>query len=215
MFQGAPTDLPHLDHVSLVGERAAFEEWGFRVTDTVGVANHGRVFFDRTYLEVTPPASGESELGSRGWFLRPCNVTATADVLRAAGLAVEGPEPYRGEDGNWLDVMISNPITTALPILTRRIDMPEGAWPPRLGEPHPNGGHRLAALHLRLRDPTPLVNLFKFLGIPSSEPGAFVFPGDERIVIETSAEGPDGIVAVVVDRAKGGPLELTVEPFED
>jgi hypothetical protein len=215
MFEGAPTDIPHLDHVSLAGERAAFEESGFRVTDTDGVSPHGRVFFDRTYLEVTPPAVGESGLRSRGWFLRPRDAAATARILRAAGLTVKGPEPYRAEDGNWLDVTISDPITTALPIFTRRIGAPECDWPPRLDEPHPNGAHRLAALHLRLRDPTPLVSLFEILGIPSAEPGAFSFPGAERIVIETSAGGPDGIVTVVVDRAEGGSLALGVEPADN
>jgi hypothetical protein len=215
MSEGGSWDLPYLDHVSLVAERAAFEEAGFRVADTEGVTHHSRVFFDRTYLEVTPPVAGERGLGSRGWFLRLADAAVTADLLRTAGLSVEGPDRYRGEDGVWLDLTISGPSMTALPTLTRRIDVPEAAWPPAIDEPHPNGALRLAALHLRLRDPAPLVNLLEVLGIPAEKSSPFVFPGEKRLLIETGAEGPDGIVAIAIDRPGRGTLELVMEPLGD
>lgn len=203
-----------LDHVSLTGEWSQFESLGFRVTVTNGAPHHGRIFLDRAYLEVTSPRRTHQKLKSRVWFLRPDNPAAAADSLSAAGFEVEGPEPYRGEDGDWLDVVARDPSTTALPILTRRVDRRADEWPPPLEGEHPNGACRLAGLRLRLRDPRTAGRLLQVVGIRENHLGAFLLPGDARVEIEASAEAPEGVVAVIVERRDGSALELAVEPDE-
>lgn len=206
--------MPDLDHISLVAEQRAFAELGFRVTPTGGATEHARVHLDRTYFEVTPPGPRQAGVGSRAWFLRPADPAQAADALRAAGLAACGPSHYRGEDGSWLDVSISAEPESALPILTKRIDIAAGEWPPPLADPHPNGATRIAELHLRVQDPAPLLSLFEALSVPSAKADTFELPGGTRVVVQTADGCASGVVMVVIERAGAGPLELEVEPLE-
>jgi Glyoxalase-like domain len=199
--------MPHLDHISLVAEQRALKELGFRVTPTSGSGEHARVFLDQTYFEVTPPGPRQSEVGSRAWFIRPADPAEAAGTLRAAGLAANGPSHYEGKDGSWLDVSISGDPASALPILTRRIDMPDGQWPPPLADPHPNGATRIAELHVQAQDPAPLLSLFEALGVPSVKRDAFELAGGTRIVVRAS-DGGSGVVTVVVERADAAELRL-------
>ena len=57
----------------------------FALTPTAGAADHGRVLLDRCYLEVPPWSSSDSSVGL-GWFLRPQDLAAAAEMLRDAGL---------------------------------------------------------------------------------------------------------------------------------
>jgi hypothetical protein len=205
--------IPHLDHVSLVGDRAAFEELGFRVTPTSDAGQHGRIFLDRTYLEVTPRDRGRAGLGAAGWFLRPSDPFEAAEAMRAAGLTIEGPSRFQGDDGSWLDLLILGASPAALPMVTKRSDQPEEAWPPALVDPHPNGAVRVSALHLRLQYPSSLLRVFEVLEVPRSNEGAFLLGGSERVVVETSADGPEGIVAVIIERSGGASLSLTLSPI--
>lgn len=202
-----------LDHVSLVGEQQDFAQLGFRVTPSDGSSRHARVFLDGTYFEVTPPDQPRPQLGSRHWFLRLADPTVAAEELRAAGLTVEGPNPYRREDGEWLDLSLSRSAKSALPILTKRVDLPDGQWPPPLGSAHPNGAARLAELHLQVRNPAPLLSLFAALQVPLAAPDTFELEGATRIVVGTSGSGPIGVSAVVVERADGERLEFEAEPL--
>ena len=202
----------HLDHISLVAKQQTFEELGFRVTPTGVTANHARIFLDRTYLEVTPPDQRQVGIRAGGWFLRPADPTEAADTLRAAGLAAEGPSPYRGEDGSWLDVSIPA-ATTALPVLTKRTDEPEDCWPPPQIHDHPNGATTLAAIHLQMQDPAPLLHLFEALGVPSIGSDTFELAGKERVVVQPSAGGTDGIVAAIVKGAGASQLTLETRPL--
>jgi hypothetical protein len=203
---------PRLDHVSLVAERVTLEGLGFRVTPTPGAEDHARVFLDRTYLELTPPRDAV-EVRARAWFLRRSDLGQAADSLRAAGFRVAGPSRYRGRDGEWLDVSASESEEAALPTLSKRLDRPEESWPPSLADPHPNGVTRLAALHLRARDPSRLLLLLASLDVPSPAPAALELAGGERLVVEPSSSGPEGISALVFERANDPePLVLDTTP---
>jgi hypothetical protein len=154
-MEGFTLSPPRLDHVSLVGIRADLEQHGFRVTWTTDSGDHGRVFLDGTYLELVPPNRAGGPLGARGWFLRPDDPQWTADHLRAVGILVEGPTAYLGADGTWLDIEVAEPADPALPLLTRRTDLADSAWPPRSVDAHPNGARRLTGLRVQTRDPPP------------------------------------------------------------
>jgi hypothetical protein len=204
-----------LDHVSLVGEQRDFAQLGFRVTPTEGSSSHARVFLDGTYFEVTPPdrLRPRPQVGSRSWFLRPEDSSQAAEELRAAGLTVEGPSPYRGEDGEWLDLSLPGRAKSALPIFTKRVDLPEGKWPPPLGSAHPNGAVRLVELHLQVGDPAPLRKLFEALQAPLAAPDTFELEGAARIAVGPSGSGPVGVSAVVVERVDGERLKFVTEPL--
>jgi hypothetical protein len=205
--------IPHLDHVSLVGDRAYFENLGFRVAPTLDSGQHGRIFLDRTYLEVTPWEDGRRGLGARGWFLRPSDPFKAAEAIRASGLKVKGPSQYEGDDGRWLDVLISAASPAALPIITKRSDRPEEWWPPALADPHPNGASRISTLRLRLRSPGSLLRVLESLGVPRSSPTTFRLAGGVSVVVEHSPDRPEGIVAIAIDRSNGESLALTLSPF--
>jgi hypothetical protein len=123
MEQAAPA-LARLDHVTLVGRHEDVEGLGFEVTPTGRETRHARVFFERAYLEVITPDEDAPAFGTRGWFLRPDDLQVAADRLRDAGIAASEPSPYLGVDGTWLDVEVGKPGETAIPLLTRRMDLP-------------------------------------------------------------------------------------------
>src|ERR1035441_6890509 len=205
----------HLDHISLVAERRTFEGLGFRVTPTGGSMTHARIFLDQTYFELRPPGRRQLEVGSRGWFLRPADPGEAADTLRAAGLAAEGPSHYQGEDGRWLDISLSAASASVLPILTKRVDRPDGEWPPPLVDRHPNGATRIAELHLQAQDPAPLLNLFEALGVPSVGPDTYELAGRAQVVLRATDSGANGVVAVVLERPGAEQLRLEAEPLHD
>lgn len=117
-----------LDHVSVRDAPAGF------------AAEGSRVMLDRCYLEVGH--EGEPLL-----FLRP------DDVEEAARLLGREPAPYRGRDGEWLDVELAGPVA-----LTRRVDRED--WPPPLP-----GGPRFAEVRVR-GDAAPLLDPLEALGGP-------------------------------------------------
>jgi Glyoxalase-like domain len=207
--------MPHLDHISLAGRQTTFEELGFRVTPTRGTTDHARILLDRFYFEVTPPRQRQVEIGARGWFLRPADPAQLADTLRGAGLEADGPRPYQAEDGRWLDVSIPERTSPAFPIFTKRTDEPEDAWPPPLIHAHPNGAATLAAIHLQLRDPAPLLHLFEVLGVPSVGPATFELAGKVRVVVQPAAGNTDGIVAAIIERTGASPWRLETKPLDD
>ena len=137
-----------LDHVSV---REAPP--GFAVT------GH-RVLLDRCYLEV-------GHEGDPLLFLRP------DDVHEAARLLGREPRPYRGRDGEWLDVELAGPV-----LLTRRVDRED--WPP------PGDG----TLEVRVRgDAAALLDPLELLGGPP--PGLLVdhAPGEPLRVTQVLARG--------------------------
>jgi hypothetical protein len=199
-----------LDHVSLLAGAAAIEARGFRFTATATAADHGRVFLDRSYLEVTVetnPCPGA--LRARGWFLGCADLDGAVTRLRAAGIGVDAPRPYRGPDGTWLDLDLSGRSLVPLATLTRRTDLPAGAWPPALADPHPNGATRLAEVRLRVPDPAPVAAVLTSLGA-TAEGRSFRFAAGGRVTIEDEP-GPGAIVAVAIERDRGAPLILDLE----
>jgi hypothetical protein len=109
---------------------------------------HGRIYLDRTYLEVaagTAPATGWRV---HLWFLRFDDLEALRAHLEDAGIEHRIGE-YEGVDGTWDDVQIrAGPVP--LPILVRRTSPPEvaGDWPPTLARPHRCGARTLEAVHV-------------------------------------------------------------------
>ena len=151
MSPDASTVVPlWLDHASVqVPDLLAATEHldrrlGLRVTvSPAAPERHGRVYLDRTYLEV---AGGSTELGWRApmYSLRFEDPIALRAHLEAAGLGYRFGE-YEGVDGTWDDVEIhADPVP--MPILIRRT-RPRGvarSWPPALAEPHRCGARTLA-----------------------------------------------------------------------
>ena len=137
-----------LDHVSVTAVPA-------------GLAVEGsRVMLDRCYLEV----------GHRGeplLFLRPGDIE---DAARVLGRELR---PYRGRDGEWLDVELAGPV-----MLTRRLD--RGEWPP------PGRGD----LWVRLRgDAAPLLDPLELLGGPPSGLVVDHAPGEPLRITQVIAAG--------------------------
>jgi hypothetical protein len=205
-------DPPFIDHISLIGRSAQIEELGFHLSPISGPGSRARILFDGSYLEVMPPDGAESAaLGARAWFLRPADPEEAAEVLRGEGIPAVGPDLYEGDDGTWLDVMIDHE-TSALPILTRRVDRPAHEWPPLRGANHFNGTTRLSAIHLEARDPTQVSRVLKALGARTKNRGTFELGGDGRIVVHRSRDGRQGVVAIDLDRAARLSLRLQVTP---
>jgi len=140
--------LIELDHVSVAAAPPGLPVTGHRV------------LLDRCYLEVGH--EGEPLL-----FLRP------DDIREAARLLGREPQPYRGRDGEWLDVELAGPV-----MLTRRIDRED--WPPA-GE---------GRLEVRVRgDAAALLDPLELLGCPP--PGLLVdhAPGEPLRVTQVIAAG--------------------------
>ena len=113
-----------------------------------GMAVEGhRVMLDRCYLEVGH--EGEPLL-----FLRP------DDIAEAARVLGREPAPYRGRDGEWLDLELAGPVA-----LTRRIAPEDVAadWPPPLA-----GAPRLTEVRVR-GDAAALLDPLEALGGPPPE----------------------------------------------
>lgn len=187
-----------LDHVSITAPAGALEDLGFVVTQTGGArGDHARVYLDRVYLEVTAGPG----LAGRGWFLRPDDVTTVARDLRERGVTAADPVEYRGRDGTWLDVELREPaLEGPAPILTRRIDVPHGAWPPSLPVAHPNGSRRIKALTVSSPVPDALAHALRVLGGAAPVPGRIRWPDGAEIVITAAPSGRGGLVSLETDR---------------
>ncbi|HEX2085615.1 MAG TPA: hypothetical protein VHF89_08030 [Solirubrobacteraceae bacterium] len=155
-----------LDHVSVAGAPEGLEVEGHRV------------MLDRSYLEVGH--AGEPLL-----FLRPEADQAgdgAAAIRAAARLLGRAPRPYRGGDGEWLDLDLAGPVA-----LTRRVDRDD--WPPaRPGAP------RLAVVRLR-GDAAALLDTLEALGGPP--------PG---LVVDHAPGEPLRVTAVVLSGGLRVPL---------
>ena len=123
-------------------------------------AERSRVMLDRCYVEVGH--DGEPLL-----FLRP------DDIHEAARLLGRDPSPYRGRDGEWLDLHIAGPVS-----LTRRVDRQE--WPPA----------GAGSLEVRLRgDAAPLLDPLELLGGPPAGLVVDHAPGEPLRVTGVLAAG--------------------------
>lgn len=199
-----------LDHVSLIAAPGAIEALGFALTPTRGAVNHGRVRLDRSYLEVVADPGPRVPLRASGWFLRCDELDVAAARLRDAGLQVSDPRSYKGHDGAWLDLELkqTGPQTAALPTLTKRTDLPVGAWPPPLAEPHSNGATRLAEVRLFAPDPEPLASRLAALGATVERVGERFVLAESGAVVQSVRPGPAGIDALVFARPSGEPLVI-------
>ncbi|HWT95573.1 MAG TPA: hypothetical protein VN238_21425 [Solirubrobacteraceae bacterium] len=97
-----------------------------------------RIHLAGAYLEVAPEVERPLVL------IRPDDLSAAADALRAAGFDVRGPSEYTGRDGTWLDLHLDGQPHLAL---TRRTDL-DTPWPPPEGDRHPSRARTLRAVHL-------------------------------------------------------------------
>ncbi len=136
------TCLFRLDHVSLAVPdlSTAIEELEQRlglaaVRTAAEPHHHGRIFLDRSYLEVSDREPGE------GWrrpyfFLRFEDPAAARQHLETSGLAWTWGS-YQGVDGRWDDVFIQSG-SVPCPILVRRTEPLDLArdWPPALSRAH-------------------------------------------------------------------------------
>jgi hypothetical protein len=153
-----------LDHASLaVGElseaRAILEDGlGFRITLTPQAPReHGRIFLDRGYVEVSQASQSHGVTGRRpasawsGYYLRTADPAALVSEARSRGVELSEPAIYQGRDGDWDDIDIKRPgLEGLLPLVVRRLTPKEVAadWPPNLAQPHPNGAETLQAMHV-------------------------------------------------------------------
>jgi hypothetical protein len=200
-----------LDHVSLAVSRPLLDELAFRVTTTAGGAGHARVLLDRCYLEV-PASSASDSRADLGWFLRPDDMDVAAELLRDAGITASDPAEYVGYDGRWLDVEPTEKfVTSGLPILTRRLDLDEAAWPPPLITPHPNHVTGVAELHVFSRAPETLRLALEVLGADRQDAGKYVLSDGTAIVVDDSQRTGGGISNLRFS-GPGMPLGLELGP---
>jgi hypothetical protein len=148
--------LVWLDHASIsVPDLSAAVEHldrrlGLRATPSAAAPErHSRVLLHRSYLEVSA-GSSDDRWHATMFFLRFDDPDALRAHLDGAGIAYRWGE-YTGVDGTWDDVEV-RVGDVPLPTLIRRTAPPEIArdWPPALAEPHPCGGHTLAAVHVEV-----------------------------------------------------------------
>lgn len=200
-----------LDHVSLAVSRPLLDGLGLRVTPTAGGAGHARVLLDRCYLEV-PESSASHSRADVGWFLRPDDMDAAAELLRKAGINASDPAEYVGYDGRWLDVEpIDRLDTSGLPTLTRRLDLDEAAWPPPLITPHPNDVTAVAELHVYSQAPDTLRLALEVLGADRQDAGKYILSDGTAIIVDDSQRAGGGISKLLFSRP-GMPLGLELGP---
>jgi hypothetical protein len=204
---------PVLDHASVQapGFDAAIEmlrdHLGLMTTPTPAAPHrHGRVYLDRSYLEVAAGADASLAL----FFLRFDQLAPTLEALEERGLRARA-SLYEGLDGTWEDIEIDAGSTTPLPFLVRRKTPTEVAedWPPPLEVPHPCGAEALAAVHLRVPRLGPAVAIYeRLLGSPAAvlRPGDAIHRvGSGRIVLHEAADLTPAIIG----------LELRVASLEE
>jgi len=201
-------DKPHLDHVSITASATQLSTLGFRVTPTPGANSHARVLLDRWYLEVTPSPL----MTGRAWFLRPRDVHLAASALHRAGVYCNGPTPYVGHDGRWLDVEAADPgRLLGLPIVTRRTDLDEARWPPPLADAPPEW-RDAAGRATPLGTPEPLSRVLEALGAERQQTGRFILGDGAVVVIDAESTASCGIAKLVLATTRTSPLSLAFTP---
>ena len=193
-----------LDHVSV--QAPAVDAAVAMLRDRLGLVTtltpaaphrHGRVYLDRSYLEVAAGA----EVSLALFFLRFGQVEPTLAALEGRGLRALATL-YEGLDGTWENIEIDAGMATPMPFLVRRITPTEVAegWPPPLAAPHPCGAEALAAVHLRVPRLGPAVAIYeRLLGSPATALGA---GGAEhrvssgRIVLQEAADLTPAIIGL-------------------
>jgi hypothetical protein len=197
--------------VSLAVSRPLLDELGLRVTTTAGGAGHARVLLDRCYLEV-PESSASHSRADLGWFLRPDDLDAAAELLRNAGITASDPAEYVGYDGRWLDVEPTETFdASGLPTLTRRPDLDEDEWPPPLIMPQPNHVTGVAELHVYSQAPDTLRLALEVLGADRQDSGNYILSDGTTIVVDESQRAGGGISKLLFSRP-GVPLGLELGP---
>jgi hypothetical protein len=193
-----------LDHVSLQAPSVdaavtlLHGRFGLVTTRTPAApGRHGRVYLDRSYLEVAPGAEAPLAL----FFLRYDRLDHTLGALAGRGLRARAAL-YEGTDGVWEDVALDAETAAPLPFLTRRTTPAEAArdWPPPLAAPHPCGATALAAVHLRVPRLEPALDVYeRLLGSPAARPGersAVYRVNAGRIVLREATDLPPAIVGL-------------------
>jgi hypothetical protein len=200
------------DHISLLGSLENIEDLGFVATTTQGAdGRHARVFLDRMYIELDVVDAGPSSFTATGWFLRPTDLEAAASALAAAGLDVRGPERYEGHDGRWVDVsFLGGGLDGASPILTARVDMPRGSWPPEAPVEHPNGVTTIGALELEMPDPERAMRTLSVLGAVRSAAAMSLEDGSELLLRNCPGLRAARIAAVRFRRVRGDDLVIDI-----
>jgi hypothetical protein len=191
-----------LDHVSLQAPnvdsavRLLHDRFGLVTTRTPAAPErHGRVYLDRSYLEVAPGA----EAALAHFFLRYDRLDHTLGALTGRGLRARAAL-YEGTDGVWEDVALDAGTAPPLPFLTRRTAPAEVApdWPPPLAAPHRCGATALAAVHLRVPRLQPALDVYeRLLGSQPAKLGersAVYRVNAGRIVLREATDLPPAIV---------------------
>ena len=204
-----------LDHASLqvprVGSAVTLlhDRFGLVTTPTPAAPHrHGRVYLDRSYVEVAAGADASLAL----FFLRFDRLAPTLEALKRRGLRARA-SLYEGLDGTWEDIEIDAGAATPLPFLVRRTAPAEVAagWPPPLAVPHPCGAEALAAVHLRLPWLGPALATYeRLLGSPATAlgPGGAVHQVcSGRIVLHEVADLPPAIIGLELRVASLGETE--------
>jgi Glyoxalase-like domain len=174
-----------LDHVSVevpdfAGAIARLDEGlGLRVTVSPQAPDrHGRVHFDRAYLEVAAHP-GSPAWAVRSFFLRFSDPERLRAHLEDARLGYRY-RVYEGVDGRWDDVEL-DVTDVPVPILVRRTEPAPVArdWPPPLDKPHRCGAVTLAAVHLPVASIEAAANVYARL-LSVAAPPALAGPGPHR-----------------------------------
>jgi hypothetical protein len=201
--------------IDLLARRYALD-----LVPTVGAAHrHGRIYLDRTYLEVS--AADRSNWEVAAFFLGFSDLARLRRQLSLAGLA-HHHQVYEGVDGRWDDVTIEL-ADVSVPVLVRRTEPVELArnWPPPLEAAHRCGATILAEVHVPVSSLREAADLYTRLlggepswvaaGGPSVHPRAVFHLGTGRVVLAEGA--PEyavvlGVPSLATSRAVLGPALL-------
>jgi hypothetical protein len=202
------------DHVSLRGSLGHVEELGFIATPTSGGdGSHARVLLDGMYLELDLVNAGESPLEATGWFLRPSDLGAARRALVRARFDVSKPELYEGHDGRWVDVsVLDGALAGASPILTIRIDLPRGSWPPQRVPEHPNGVVAIRSIEFEAPDPERAGRALAALGAAHSAGGLILGDGCELRLRHNPTAHAAVIATLQFRRRSGEDVVIDVAP---
>jgi hypothetical protein len=201
--------------IDLLAQRYALE-----LVPTVGAADrHGRIYLDRTYLEVSTGAESRWEVTA--FYLGFSDLERLRRQLSVAGL-VHRHQVYEGVDGRWDDVEVEV-AEVPVPVLVRRTEPAELArnWPPPLERAHRCGATGLAEVHLPVESLREAAELYARLlggepswvaaGGTSVQRRAVFHLGTGRIVLVEGASryaAVLGVPSLATSRAVLGPALL-------
>lgn len=231
MAQSGPAAELLLDHVTIdvpdfadaVGRFG--ESLGLRVTVSPQASDrHGRIFLDRTYLEVAAHP-GSPSWAVTSFFLRFSSLQALRAHLEGARIGYRY-RVYQGVDGLWDDVEL-DVADVPMPILVRRTEPAQVArnWPPPLDKPHRCGAFMLAAVHLPVASIEAAADTYARLlnvGASHSAPGPEqarrrkVFHcGSARIMLIEHGERPAVVLGVASLDTSNAALSSVLDPPDD